>query len=511
MKIKICFLIIIINSLLNYNVTGQNQTIDFFKDSCCYEYDVNFKKEFHLEIININRNLYKVTSEKKEEDFNIETPAVFSAIKLPAFFTLKSPQSINADLEDRQMSPADAAAASATTDKLNNLLSEIKRIANKIKDAASLNNDYGNLLSDCEKKCKDLEAEIKTKTQLYLGITETDKEKLKKNLSDTLDYYKSKSRDICGEIEPLIKAYNEQAHNIVDEMNSKIESYKQGIKVLKDIKKPTNEQKLQQKALETKLKSAEESLELFKKSLQKSDKEVNANNEAIKAFCKEIEDFFKSNNVFIILSNYSKMNKYNFIFSTPVIKPDKDLVKYTFTIEANSALVCDKPRERTITVELNTKGGWKLDFSTGAFLNSGNIDFLGTPFYYKHINDSVTHIKQVSSDGKLLLSIGGLLHLHRRGTAPVKLGLSGGVSISSDFDDLNFHAGPSFILGNDSRFILTVGVTLRTATLLDSEYKLNTDYQTSLLPESVPTTKAFPKSGGFISISYNLSNLQKKE
>ena len=90
----------------------------------------------------------------------------------------------------------------------------------------------------------------------------------------------------------------------------------------------------------------------------------------------------------------------------------------------------------------------------------------------------------------------------------VKVGGSLGVSTTADFADLNFHAGPSLIIGDKDRFILTAGLTLKSSKVLDQGLDVDQVYNNLKLPDDVPTVSVFPKAGWFIGVSYNINLLK---
>src|SRR5687767_9324197 len=49
------------------------------------------KEKVRVKVDNVNRFLYKVSTEKTETDFHMTVPAILSGIKLPAFLTTQMP------------------------------------------------------------------------------------------------------------------------------------------------------------------------------------------------------------------------------------------------------------------------------------------------------------------------------------------------------------------------------------------------------------------------------------
>ena len=109
-----------------------------------------------------------------------------------------------------------------------------------------------------------------------------------------------------------------------------------------------------------------------------------------------------------------------------------------------------------------------------------------------------------------MLSVGALMHFYKRTTSCAKIGGSIGVSTTADFETLNFHAGPSIIIGNENRFIITGGITLKSSQQLDRQLEMKKTYGTNESPDEIPTVSFFPKVGAFIAITYNVSRFSKE-
>jgi hypothetical protein len=74
------------------------------------------------------------------------------------------------------------------------------------------------------------------------------------------------------------------------------------------------------------------------------------------------------------------------------------------------------------------------------------------------------------------------MHIYRRSGTNLNFAFSPGLSITTAFDGLNFHAGASAIIGSRQRLVLTLGMTFREAEVLDKHYQLNTIYPEDALP-----------------------------
>jgi hypothetical protein len=185
-----------------------------------------------------------------------------------------------------------------------------------------------------------------------------------------------------------------------------------------------------------------------------------------------------------------------------------DETKFDIKITSDKLLPCNSNDKVHILETLKTKGGWKIDFSTGIFFNGGNDDFMGRELQYQPITDSTVTIKNKDGGDRILLSLGALMHIYRRTGKSVNYALSPGLSTTTAFDGVNFHLGASVLLGYKNRLVITGGLVLREAKILDKNYNYNTEYLKKEIPESPPTIKVFPKAGWFFSLTYNFSEFK---
>lgn len=224
----------------------------------------------------------------------------------------------------------------------------------------------------------------------------------------------------------------------------------------------------------------------------------------------DLNKFRDEGKVFTLTDDIRKINITNYTFYSEEVEMKKDEVKFDITITANELLTCNRPNEEKFTVKLRTKGGVKLDFSTGLFFNFGSKKFLGQEFYYRPVDDKHTQIALVDAGKNIGLSLGALMHIYARSASDVKFGGVVGTSVSTGLDAMNFHVGPSLMFGDKERFCLSGGLTFREVKQLDKNYAAETSYEAVLLPENIPMVKIFPKVGWFISLTYNISRFNKE-
>jgi hypothetical protein len=224
-----------------------------------------------------------------------------------------------------------------------------------------------------------------------------------------------------------------------------------------------------------------------------------------KEVVEEMKAAVKDGKLLALQKNYDLISEENFTYTLEEFIADKDVHDITLKIIAEEPLRYNQPQTRTIKVKAITTGGIKVDFSTGAFINFGNNEFLGPDYYYKTIDTLNKQIIEAERTKNAMFSIGALAHFYIRSNSFIKPALSLGVSTTASFDAVNLHGGLSALIGKPgttSRFVITAGITLREVSLLDKKYQLNTNYQG--LPDAVPVSKNFPKTGGFFAITYNL-------
>ncbi|MFD1470224.1 hypothetical protein ACFQ48_18500 [Hymenobacter caeli] len=221
----------------------------------------------------------------------------------------------------------------------------------------------------------------------------------------------------------------------------------------------------------------------------------------------EMKKFNDDNKTQALVDKYNQVNASNFTFISDEVKVKSDEIKFDIKISALKQLPCDIPSKFSISETYKTSGGWKVDFSTGVFVNSGHHDFLGQEFQYvpNPTDDTKVVIKEKDGGQRVLLLVGALAHFYYRTGRFANVALSPGLSTTTALDGLNFHLGDSLLLGTKNRVILTGGVTFREVKILDKGYHTDQEYVKKSLPESVPTIKVFPIAGAFASITYNLT------
>lgn len=492
--------------------------IDFSNLQDEYKCTVDYKKSKEIKIININRKVYVIEEGETEKDFNTTVPASIAGIKLPSFLLLGGLPKPAAAVSPTGRLPAEKSFANENSEPQNAIpayFAEIKRRARRLNDAVFLYNDINGLSKDCSKKSAEVSTELRALTDRYLHGTLSspvpDASVLYSELKDTLQEMRKGAEEILEHLKDLIMHYTSDIEKrLKNDISTQATQIAEEQKIIDDKKSSKTEKERSKKEItgyETIKKLKEKELADFSDHA----KELSGNLDKAEETVTSMYTFEKEDNIRSILNAYSLLNSPNFFsYTAKLTKAKKDKTTYTFTITPKDINECSKEDKKVIEVDLLTRGGLKVDFSTGAFVNFGNEDFLGRNYYYDNVTDSTRKIVSAKRGNNLMLSVGALMHFYRRSPAPVKLGGSLGVSLTADLETLNFHAGPSLMFGNENRFIITAGITLKTSPQLDRQLEMNTVYKKADSPDDIPTVNVFPKLGGFIAITYNISKFDKE-
>lgn len=167
--------------------------------------------------------------------------------------------------------------------------------------------------------------------------------------------------------------------------------------------------------------------------------------------------------------------------------------------------------ERQFSVEARIRGGWKVDFSTGAFLSTGLQDreYIIEDMQNSSTISTITEIKNRDSGQ---ISYGALVHLSRRGSKNFKLGFTSGFSLNStEISDGIAFLGGSAMFGSPPLVVFSVGISAAKVAYLDGRYSLNTPIANSIIKNRTQLTKEITRPGLFVGITYNLTRKDKKQ
>ncbi|SEW49975.1 hypothetical protein SAMN04488122_3652 [Chitinophaga arvensicola] len=207
----------------------------------------------------------------------------------------------------------------------------------------------------------------------------------------------------------------------------------------------------------------------------------------------------------LIVNSYKTINPVNYVITQAAIA-DKDELKFDIKIDPKENTICTDPGLQ-IPVIVRTYGGFKLDFSTGFFMNFGSNNFFDQSYRLDSISGDPDNAKIARNDNRnrVIPSIGALMHAYYRTGWDFQPALAIGVSLSvGSSTKFNYHLGVSAALGREQRIIASFGWTLTQATLLSSKYQEGQVVSKATMGTTVET-ESFYKWGNFLAITYNLS------
>lgn len=503
---KLIKLVLLINLMVcTNNVKAQNATIkrdtielDFSdpKSKLPDTSQMTHNKKYVIKLINVNLNLFKVDGTVSQQDYNTDMPEIFKGIgaKLPGYLSIALP-----DVPDTGMQRKLAMKQNDEETKKEEIERHLKTIANsllQIKKTVKLNNDLKNLYNSCDLKFTEIVSAKQDTINRYLGTSLTDEKQIVHKLRQVLSSTIENSVSAKNKIDIVLPLYLADIERLLEPLREYIKQMED--KAAQNIKLTDKE-----KLIVTNNKKEIKATEAIK------DKIVEQVTEA-KTFVEELKKFDDENKIEELVINYKMLNESNFTYYSEPIKVKNDEVKIELKITSDKLLPCNIPTKKTYSNTYNTKGGVKVDFSSGVFVNGGNDDFLGRELQYKKIDDTTVQIQAKDGGKRLLISVGGLMHIYWRSGNKVNYAISPGLSTTTALDGINFHLGASAIFGGENRLVLSAGLVLREAKILDRNFNYNTNYAKSDMPETVPTIKVFPKAGWFFGVTYNWSKLKSK-
>ncbi|MDR7132553.1 hypothetical protein J2X69_004926 [Algoriphagus sp. 4150] len=194
------------------------------------------------------------------------------------------------------------------------------------------------------------------------------------------------------------------------------------------------------------------------------------------------------------------------LIATPFIQTmaivDSDEVSYKVTIKDDN----DTTLHTTTTAFAKVYGRWKIDLSTGVLFHN----LQNESYYFSDSGNEQSSILKDSNKGKIKpLFPAVLTHFYKQGKGFTNFGASVGFGID-DSGKIGYYAGPSLIVGDRQRVILSGGWAFRPTDVLKGKYKEGQLLNTSNLPEVAELVESEYKSGIFLSLTYNLTSKVEK-
>ncbi len=456
---------------------------------------VEHGKEYTIKIENINLSIFKIEGSSSQLNYNTVMPEIFKAVKLPGYLNLALPPNPAPAGTDAGASSVRKEVADEMDPITNNLLI-ISSSIEMINATAELNNKFRNLYASCNKTYNAIATSKILEVNTFLSTNDVNETTQATNLESALTSSIQRAIIAKSALDVLVPKH-------IATIKFKIKNNKNHIidQWLSDELPKTHPQYHDRRIVYNTAVDENENYNAYIDSLRGL---VTKATESVS----ELKKFRDDNKINELVKNYWMINESNFTYYSDPIKSKSDVVKFDLKITAENPLSCNLPTKVGISETYKTIGGWKMDFSSGLFLNSGNSDFMGRELQYKSINDDTVRIEAKDGGKRSLLSIGALMHIYYRTGGSVNFAISPGLSTTTAFDGLNFHLGASAIFGGENRLVLTAGVVAREAKILDRNYVFEKDYAKKLMPEAPPTIKVFPKFGWFFSLTYNWSKLK---
>ncbi|CAH0140870.1 hypothetical protein SRABI27_03078 [Pedobacter sp. Bi27] len=501
--------------------------IDFKKDtSQINTLKIKTGSRLGLKISNINKKLYTIDNIVTQTSYNETAPALFelfSKAKLPG----ASAESAGFTPDDFKLFTAtqiaDAKLPASVTKKLSNLNDLYFNTADTLIENENRLTEFGNtykevknilryqmilkdLQNDCDRPFTEIRSRVFEETKnAFTNSTMAPEDRLLLDAPDyviipgVLERYFDKIIETNVRIpyKELTIAFalskRDQLGKNVTKANALIIEL---IGLIEKEKKVTDTAKVILKTLKDQRDDSKLS-QLYKDNMENYNKtdipKLNSDMEAFNATAR-----------FDVINDFKYFNEGNWTYIVDPQPIEDDLTVITVNIKAKEAVACSQLM-RSYIYKVRPKGGLKIDFSTGLFINYGGNDFKDQTYRYDPIEGNTTQQKIVKNDSKnaIFPSVGALMHIYRRTASDVKLAGAFGLS-TRDLERINYHAGASLIFGTSKRFILSAGATLTKATLITDKYQDGQVIDKAGAPEAIPTA-SFSRFGFFGAFTYNLS------
>jgi hypothetical protein len=238
---------------------------------------------------------------------------------------------------------------------------------------------------------------------------------------------------------------------------------------------------------------------------------------ALMAYLAEHEDAFPGKNLEGLETAYNQLmeSHFGYYYKVPVVK-DVDGISFRFNIlpkDGSLALPMVKDGE----VIMYTKGGFKIDVSTGLFYATDLRDreFVLRPDSINRGAGFEPRQRIIPEEqGRGEFGFSSFFHFYPRTGGIVNVAGSIGAGLSfTEKPSPRYFGGLSLLIGRDNRVALTGGVAMGYVRKLSSRYSLDASGEYNLLPEDAGTLQYKRQfwSSGFFSLSYNLRFVNRKQ
>jgi hypothetical protein len=204
-------------------------------------------------------------------------------------------------------------------------------------------------------------------------------------------------------------------------------------------------------------------------------------------------------------------NPDTYIYTSSPIIAENDYINYNIDIKPKTGLKFTEPtRKEKFDIPINIKGGWKVDFSTGIFFGSNDIEdrkYRTIPVLNDTINVDITHNNRTSATK---VALGAMMHVSPRYVSGFSPALSFGLGLNStNFTNALYCIGLSGIFGKEDRLILSLGAIASRIDVLKGNFTSGQRIKKADIESDIDLTEKAFQFGYFIGITYNLTNKKK--
>lgn len=444
---------------------------------------ISAKQPLELILKNINPFIYEVTVNDSLITYSNQKPAIFDTLfQMPSLSAVTPSPPLTDTTGKNSVSHAAASQGKKQVIReepaVRSFLSDFAGLAESVKKLltySTIPGELEKLLIDCSRS----KAELKSIVDSYL---ESKFPEIDKGVFPM-------------DIEPKINAELESVQNQLDEYIERGEKLKKShSNALQKIdKKMTGDQYIAfENIVNEKIAIINSPLENAKKMKDKLQefKEAKVGAQIVKSYGQVV-----SSRVNITKAKYARYNTDEMIYKVQIKK-----LKNVFC-----------PNEiSSFNVEAIVTGGVKVDFSTGGVVNIGRTKFFDQTYrkdpYYKKdgtlSSDSITIVRN-RNNNVVIPSIGAFMNIYSRAMTNLNLGGIFGASVGTD-QRLYWHLGGSVIIGKSDRWILSGGVSMAKADVLNGKYTEGQILPAKEFPAEISIEKA-TRLGGFFSLTWNLN------
>ncbi|MEO6232678.1 MAG: hypothetical protein ABJB11_15085 [Ferruginibacter sp.] len=470
---------------------------------------VKYNTLHFVTIKNINKQMFNIVLNQTSVDFNTTTPGIFNAQAMPKPTTEEATPKILAESAGMGFggnTQIENAGRTFIVEYNKTLIfyndfvkayNEYRKLYLSLQKSIYFFNSLNDLREVCDQPFDTIKIGVKTLSIDFLNsinsvsvLYSIDQRILKGLINETIQKLQDQADEKLKVAKDTYKAFDNQVKALKNEGDNAQDS---SLKILNKTNSSANQALFHSENVRRNagLTEWDDKLEEAKKYYSDLDK--------IESF---VDNYITQNIKVNILKLYSTFNEINYTIKFTDLA-EKDLSTITIKVDPKENTPCQiEPQVYKINVA--TKGGIKIDFSTGFFLSFGKKDFLDQTYHYEDIpnDDTKEKIIKDKNRNKVFPSLGALMHAYIRTGGYVQPALSFGLSLN-DQTNVNYHFGASAIFGQNRRLIATFGFTLSKPQILSGQYDEGQEILKSEAPTDIPR-QATNRWGNFISLTYNL-------